>query len=232
MIRGPVIIACVGVLISFVASLYYILDMFRCPICSDFTAISNDNLSRHSRQYHEAAFLANFGLGHSKYERPDSSLPRCDVCNIYIGKNMSYSHSTNPFHLTNLESARIQEEEARCAADAEGTGDDAQDQCQSGYDSDEGGASQEDSGLGRRGESLLGVGGVGAGAAESCGSDWMSRGDNLQFVSHPWIGEVLLSAIKLDRVVHIDKDRNLNWKFYNRLRIVDVKVVDGVEVCF
>ena len=212
------IIACVLVVISCVVSLDFIQWMFPCLICSDFTGDCSASLSRHSRMLHREAYAANLGPGHSKYERPRENLRRCEVCGIWIGNESYSSHSRNENHLRNQDSLRIREEESRCAADAEGpgyTGD--EDDNESRIEMGKRDSSYDDpldySRLQQTTDANI-----------SATLDWLSRRDDLPFDSHPWIGEVLLSSMKLEPSGHIELARNQNWTYYNRLKIV---VVEG-----
>jgi len=51
---------------------------------------------------HEAAFRANVGECDRDFIQPEHGLPRCDICDIYIGYDMSNVHEIHPEHLIRL----------------------------------------------------------------------------------------------------------------------------------
>ncbi len=76
-------------------------------------------------------------------------------------------------------------------------------------------------------------------------ADWLGLNHNLPFESSPWVGEVILSAIKLENPRYVLSSAAptgpsgslrpstglVNWRDFRRLRIIDVNVVnDDVTV--
>ena len=132
-------------------------EISTCRICGDFTASSVPNLLRHNRNMHADAYRANVGAGDAFFEQPSASLPRCELCSIYIGTGYEMSHLQNVFHLQAQQFRDKALADARLLADAsrEKDGDDDDD-----YEDDDHDWGNEDHG---GGEGFGGLGGLGDG---------------------------------------------------------------------
>ena len=51
---------------------------------------------------HEEAYRANVGVYDRDFRNPGSGLPRCEVCDIFIGNDMSDVHAVLPEHMKRL----------------------------------------------------------------------------------------------------------------------------------
>jgi hypothetical protein len=69
-------------------------------------------------------------------------------------------------------------------------------------------------------------------------ADWLGLNHDLPFESSPWVGEVIISAIKLENPRYVlsggapigpsgsQRPTLVNWRDFRRLRIIDVHVVN------
>ncbi len=72
----------------------------RCPICGISRARYRE-YARHQRDEHSDCWRANLSMGDKEYRAASSALPRCELCNIYIGSkpDVSHIHSRTELHL-------------------------------------------------------------------------------------------------------------------------------------
>ena len=186
-----------------------------CPYCADMW--DKDGFVRHCNSKHKVAFLANLPRGDTRFREATSDLPYCDVCKLYICHGQMEQHEKNSLHKTNA--AFVSAEEIIWDRGSSGDAFYWND-----YHHGADGNDQEHHGS-HYWEPYEGFG-YGGGLF-----DWLHR-DRLDFASHPWIGEVLLTAAAdMSGDGTINAERNLNWTLYRRLRIVNVTVDDeGMEV--
>ena len=224
------------------------MDLVNCIIC-DYSGRSR-YMRPHYLECHNDAYRAN-SLYDRDYRAPAPGLPRCDVCEIYIGHDMDRSHLQCLPHLQRFKSnpaAFHADDGVRGDGNAGGGGGGrggGGDDDYIGHYSDHSGDDCSGEGGGVGGDRSDGTddsyhGGGNGGASAGIGGDearlirdWLPRRDLLPYNKHHLIGEVFMSTAAIDKDDDIDLIRNQDWGKYRRVRIVDINTrQDGVEVHF
>ena len=69
-----------------------------CSICAD-SFEDSESVRRHELAKHRDAYLANKPSWHVRYKAPAADLPFCALCELYVGREATFSHLSNPGHL-------------------------------------------------------------------------------------------------------------------------------------
>jgi len=165
------------------------------------------NLPRHKKSVHALAWAANRCIGSSSYISPGSSLYFCTSCDLFLEHTGRVLHEKSS--ITHIEKSRALALEflqpvlhypTSIAVQAD-------EQCE--FEDNEWPSASSDGPW----------------------SDWMSdRSDQIDFGSHPLVGEVYVVALLGNNLIRQSlAERSRDWKSYGRGRVIDIKL-DGDDI--
>ena len=77
-----------------------------CSICAE-TCQDASGVQNHEWRKHREAYLANKPTWHVRYKAPAADLPFCALCELFIGREATFSHLSNPGHLARSSSSSV-----------------------------------------------------------------------------------------------------------------------------
>lgn len=190
-----------------------------CIIC-DHCAPDISRHGRHGRDSHPVAFAANLPAGCKNYRAAPAGFPRCGTCNIYIGDAFVGKHFSNRRHIYLRGIAKQKESDFLISSP------------RTGPDTRTVGTTHQSDNSSHHGEDPRTPSISSAFNASPVPGDWLIRCDPLMFNKHDWVGEVVLSPIRITEqrnfALPANRDdlmaRARNVTFYNRVRVLDIEV--------